>query len=201
MKKNNIAIYYFIAFLLIVFDQVTKLAVKGFNFFGFEHEGLHYGELINVIGDTVMFTYIENPGMAFGIEFGWGKIFLSLFSIIAGIALAIFLKNIRNESPWIKTGIMLVMAGALGNMIDRVFYGVIFGEMPLFYGKVVDFIQVDIPDVDFMGLYYTHWPVFNIADSCVSVGVVILLIFHNKLPEINFSLKKKSNIELKPENE
>jgi signal peptidase II len=56
------------------------------------------------------------------------------------------------------------------------FYGVFYGSDPLFYGKVVDFLQVDIPDITIWGEVYTHWPVFNIADSCVSIGVVMLLI-------------------------
>ena len=65
-------------------------------------------------------------------------------------------------------------------MIDRVFYGVIYGESPLFYGKVVDFLRVDVPDMFGM----THWPVFNIADSCVSIGIVLLIIFNSKIPNL-----------------
>ncbi len=189
MKKNKI--FYIVIFLLILFDQATKLAVKGFDFFGIDHSGFYYGELVPVIGDFVMFTFIENPGMAFGIDFGAGKIFLSLFSFVAGFALIWYLNKIYNASVWIKTGISLIIAGALGNGIDRVFYGAVFGESPLFYGKVVDFIQVDIPDVNVFGLYYSHFPVFNVADSCVTVGVILLLIFHNKLPDVAQFLKKK----------
>ena len=186
--------YYIIAFLLIIADQASKLAVKSFDFFGISHEGMKYGELIPVIDDIFMLTYIENPGMAFGISFGSGKIFLSLFSIIAGSALGYYLYKIKEAHATVKTGIMLIFAGAVGNLIDRVFYGVIFNESPLFYGRVVDFLQVDIPDVSIFGLHYTHWPVFNIADSCVTVGVVILIIFHKKLPEFSdiFGSKKKN---------
>ncbi len=181
-KRDNSYIYFVAAALLIIADQVTKLLIKGFNFLGIEHQGLHFGELIPVIGDFLQITYVENPGMAFGISFGTGKIFLSLFSLVAGVLLAIYLHKLKGFSPWVRIGIMLILAGALGNFIDRAFYGVIFGESALFYGRVVDFIQVNIPDVNIMGLRYTHWPVFNIADSCVTVGVVILLIFHNKIP-------------------
>ena len=67
-------------------------------------------------------------------------------------------------------------------MIDRLLYGVLFDEGALFYGKVVDFIQVDIPDVTWFGDIHTHFPVFNIADSCVTVGVILLLFTGNKLP-------------------
>jgi signal peptidase II len=193
MKKNKI--YFIIIFALIIFDQATKLAVKGFNFFGFEHIGFRYGELRHVFGDKIMLTFIENPGMAFGIEFGAAKILLSIFSFVAGFALIWYLNKIYDASIWIKTGLSLIIAGALGNGIDRVFYGVIFGESALFYGKVVDFIQVDIPDVSIFGLYYSHFPVFNVADSCVTVGVILLLIFHNKLPDVTQFLKKKNNNE------
>jgi signal peptidase II len=181
-KQANKTLYFYIsAFILIVFDQVTKLYFKGFSFLGIDHEGYRYGEQVPVLGDVLFWTYIENPGMAFGIEFGWGKIFLSLFSIIAGIGLAYIIYKLRNHDKWVLSGFSLIFAGAVGNLIDRVFYGVIFGEAPLFYGKVVDFIQVDIPDIAFLG--WTHFPVFNIADSCVTVGVSVLILFHNRLPD------------------
>ena len=180
-KSSNIYIYYLISIFLILSDQATKLYFKGFNFLGYTHQGYDYGEQVPVIGNILFWTYIENPGMAFGIEFGWGKIFLSLFSVIAGIALGLLIYKIRNHDGWIKAGFALIFAGAVGNLIDRVFYGVIFKEAELFYGRVVDFIQVDIPDIGFLG--WTHFPVFNIADSCVTVGVSLLILFHNRLPE------------------
>ncbi len=196
------------AVLLVILDQATKLAVKGFSLFGIEHQGMYYAESIKVIGDFLQITYIENPGMAFGIQFGAGKIFLSLFSIFAGIGLGYYLVKLEGFSKWVRIGVMLIFAGAVGNLIDRVFYGVIFGESPLFYGKVVDFIQVDIPDIHFLGLNYTHWPVFNVADSCVSCGVVLLLLIHNKIPTFKQVFGKKSiaaensldNIDMKSSN-
>ncbi len=193
-NKNNYKFLLF-GFFLILLDQATKLAIKGFDFFGFSHQGIEYGSLHSVIGDFVQITYIENPGMAFGISFGWGKIFLSLFSIVAGIALAVYLLRIKSAHLAVKIGISLLFAGAVGNLIDRVFYGVIFGEQSLFYGYVVDFIQVDIPDIDFFGIFYTHFPVFNVADSCVTVGVVFLLFVHKHIPSIQEVFGKKSNNE------
>ncbi len=174
-------ILFVISFLFIVLDQVTKLLVKGFDIFGVKVEGFYYGEIIPVFGDTLALTFVENPGMAFGIEFGVGKIFLSLFSVFAGVGLSWYLYKIKFANNFVRIAIMLILAGAVGNMIDRVFYGVIFGESALFYGKVVDFILVDIPDVFGM----SHWPVFNVADSCVSVGIVLLVFFNNKLPSIS----------------
>ncbi len=194
-QSQRNTMFFVIAVLLVIFDQATKLAVKGFNLFGFKHEGMDYGQTIPVIGDLLQWTFIENPGMAFGIQFGWGKIFLSLFSIVASIALGYYLYKITFAHKGIRIGIMLIFAGAVGNLIDRVFYGVFYGTQPLFYGHVVDFIQVDIPDVEFMGLYYTHFPIFNIADSCVTCGVITLLLFHSKLPTIKEALLGKYLIE------
>ncbi len=179
------------AFLLVILDQVTKLTIKGFDFFGISHEGLYYGELIQVMGTFLQITYIENEGMAFGITFGAGKIFLSLFSVFAAIGLAYYLFKLESYSIWVRIGIMLILAGATGNLIDRVFYGVIFGESALFYGRVVDFIQVDIPDIDVFGRSYSHWPVFNVADSCVSCGVVLLIIVNKKIPTFRDVFGKK----------
>lgn len=180
-KKSNIRYFFILSIILIIIDQATKLYFKGFNFLGINHIGLDYGAQVPVIGTYLQWTYIENAGMAFGIEFGWGKIFLSIFSIIASIFLAYLLIKIKEEPLPIRIGFSLIFAGAVGNLIDRVFYGVIFGEAPLFYGRVVDFIQVDIPDIAFLGWQY--FPIFNIADSCVTVGVVFLIIFHSKLPD------------------
>ena len=181
---------YTLAAVLIIFDQATKLYFKGFSFFGIEHHGIDYGAQIPVIGTFLQWTYIENAGMAFGIEFGWGKIFLSLFSIIAGVVLAIVINKLKNHSFWIQLGFTLIFAGAIGNLIDRVFYGLIFGDAPLFYGRVVDFIQVDIPDIGFLG--WEYFPIFNIADSCVTVGVCFLILFHSKLPEYRELFPKKT---------
>jgi signal peptidase II len=192
-KKNSTIKYYFILVtFLIFFDQVTKIIVKGFNLFGFEHKGMFLGESTNVFGNWLRWTFVENAGMAFGIEFGVWKILLSLFSIIAGFALGYYLFKIRYIFWGVKTGISLIMAGALGNMVDRVFYGVFYDEGPLFYGKVVDFVQVDIPDVNVFGLFYTPFPVFNVADSCVTVGVCTLLIFNKYIPSFESVFPKKN---------
>jgi signal peptidase II len=193
-KRSNISLFYFVALIMIIIDQSSKLYFKGFNLFGIEHIGYNYGEQVPVIDNLLFWTYIENPGMAFGIEFGWGKIFLSLFSVIAGIGLGYLIYLIREKDNLVKTGFTLIFAGAVGNLIDRVFYGLFFGDAPLFYGKVVDFIQVNIPDIDFLG--WSHFPVFNIADSCVTIGVILLILFHNRLPEWNDIFPSKENPEL-----
>ncbi|MFC2130195.1 signal peptidase II [Bacteroidota bacterium] len=182
VNKKNIICYFIFSFFLILLDQLTKLSVKGFSILGLTHEGMNLGESIQFIGDFLQITYVENAGMAFGISFGSGKLFLSLFRIIASILIIYYLFNLSGFSKYVKFGVSVILAGAVGNLIDSLFYGLFYGEAPLFYGRVVDFIQIDIPDIDFMGIFYTHWPVFNIADACVTIGVIILLIFNKHIP-------------------
>ncbi len=172
-------------------DQLTKLLVKGFRipFLHFYHEGMQLGESIPVIGDLFRLTYIENPGMAFGIEVG-GRLFITVFSILASIAIAWYLYKIRNESFVIRLSLALILAGAVGNLIDRVFYGVIFGEAPLFYGKVVDFVDLDFIDLNFLGIHMTRWAVFNIADASVTIGVVMMLLFHRRFTHVDASARE-----------
>jgi signal peptidase II len=170
------------ALLLVLLDQCTKFAVKGFNIFGWQHDGMTLYESISVVGDAIRITFVENPGMAFGISFGAGKIFLSLFSIVASVALAWYILRTDIKHNGAKLALALIFAGATGNLIDRVFYGVWFGESSLFYGKVVDFIDVDMPDVTLWGQDYVRFWVFNVADSCVSVGMAFMIIFNKHLP-------------------
>ena len=188
--KNRTKYFFLIAFILIIIDQSTKLLIKGFSLGGISLHGLPYGHSISLIGDFLQFVYVENSGMALGITFGSGKIFLSLFSIIASVALGYYLYKLKGFSIWVRLGIMLIFAGAVGNLIDRVFYGVFFNEGPLFYGRVVDFIQVDIPDINFWIIHYTHFPVFNIADSCVSCGVMLLIFVHKQIPPFSKVFQK-----------
>lgn len=173
-----------VSLLLILIDQFTKIWIKGFHLFGFAHEGMPLNSSRDVLGDFLRFSYVENPGMAFGVEFGAAKIFLSLFSVVAAIALGWYLYKLRHSNIWVQLGIMLLLSGAVGNLIDRVFYGLIFSEAPLFYGKVVDFLDVDCFDFSLFGHTYTRWWVFNVADSCVSCGIVLLLLFNNRIPSL-----------------
>lgn len=166
---------------IVIVDQITKLLVKGFSipFLDLYHSGVPIGSSRAILGDFLRLTFIENPGMAFGIDVG-GKLFLTIFSLIASAAILMYLYKIRDEALVIRLSLAMILGGAIGNLIDRVFYGVIFGEGPLFYGKVVDFVDVDFFNIEVLGLYVSRWPVFNVADATVSIGVVILLFFHRK---------------------
>lgn len=172
--------------IVVLLDQVAKLLVKGFKipFLHFYHFGILVGSSYPVIGDFLRLTFIENPGMAFGIDVG-GKLFLTVFSIVASIGIFIYLYKIRHEALVIRLALALILGGAIGNLIDRVFYGVIFGEGALFYGKVVDFIDVDFFNIDFLGYHINRFPVFNVADASVSIGVVMLLLFHKRFTAVD----------------
>ncbi len=178
-------VLYVSAFVVIV-DQITKLIVKGFSipFLNINLEGMRYGSSIDVIGSFFKITFVENPGMAFGIDLGGGsKIFLSLFSLIASIGIIYYLYKSSNQTKLFRIALALILGGAIGNLIDRSLYGVLYGYAPLFEGKVVDFFNVDFFDFTLFGQTYDRWPIFNIADAAVSVGVLILVFFHKSFEE------------------
>ncbi|MEJ5302668.1 MAG: lipoprotein signal peptidase [Bacteroidales bacterium] len=187
-----------IIFVLIV-DQVSKFLVKTSMFLGQEFV---------IIPDWFRIHFIENEGMAFGMQLGipGGKLLLSLFRIIAVLAIGWYLvKTIRKNESFLKSSVLaLILAGAAGNIIDSIFYGQLFtestyyqvatfnpgnGYAPLLHGKVVDMLYFPIIDttlpswLPFFGgenfLFFR--PVFNIADSSITIGVILLLIFHKKL--------------------
>lgn len=164
---------------VIVADQASKLAVKGISlpWAGISVKGLPVGSSHQLMGDWVRLTFIENPGMAFGIDLG-GKLYLTLFSIAASIGIFAYLYVVRNEKLLFRLSLALVLGGAIGNLIDRIFYGVLYGEAPLFYGKVVDFIDVDFFNINILGYHLQRFWVFNGADAAVTVGVGIMLFFH-----------------------
>ena len=168
-----------LSFLIVFSDQAAKLFIKGASFpsLGISLAGLPYGSSRPLLGNFLRLTYIENPGMAFGIDIG-GKLFFSLFSIVASAAIVAYLYHARRESLGFRISLAMILGGALGNLIDRVFYGVIFGDAPLFYGKVVDFLDMNFFDINIFGYQLTRFPVFNIADASVTIGVILLLFFH-----------------------
>ncbi|HLP17132.1 MAG TPA: signal peptidase II [Bacteroidota bacterium] len=164
---------------VVIADQVSKLAVKGISipWAGISLKGVPIGSSYQLAGDWVRLTFIENPGMAFGIDLG-GKLYLTLFSIAASIGIFAYLWFVRNEKLLFRLSLALVLGGAIGNLVDRIFYGVIYGDGGLFYGKVVDFIDVDFFNVTLFGYHLQRFWVFNIADAAVTIGVIIMLLFH-----------------------
>ena len=138
----------FVSAVLVLADQISKTIVV---------RTMSLYESIPVIQNFFHFTYITNDGMAFGIEFPFGYFIFSAVSILLTLFLFWYLWSVRNHSIVIRLGLAMIIAGAIGNLIDR-----------LFLGEVIDFL-------DFM-IGNFHWYVFNLADSYVSVGMTLILI-------------------------
>jgi len=159
------------SFALLALDQVSKTLV---------HLHMVRGQSIPVIGDLLKFTYTTNPGMAFGLEIG-SKLFLTIFSIVATIALIAYLWVIRDGPVGYRLSIAAVIGGALGNVIDRTFYGVLYGYAPLFHGEVIDFIHIDLwrgmVDLPLLGPQFIPlFPIWNVADMAIVLGVVAVIL-------------------------
>jgi len=173
---------------------------------------LHFalGEHVDIFNWFQIF-FIENNGMAFGMEI-ISKLFLTLFRIVAVVLLAFYIRNLIRKKA--RTGfiltISLVLAGAAGNIIDSLFYGLLFddsvghvasflpdggGYASLFYGRVVDMLYFPLIR-NSAGQTIFFSPIFNIADSAISVAVVIILLFFRK--ELNESLETKKNETVEP---
>jgi len=166
----------------VIADQVTKFFVKGLKieWLGISLPGMPYGSSKQVFGNFVKLTFIENPGMAFGINVG-PKMFLTVFTILASLVILYYIFKHRHDSVMLRLALALILAGALGNLIDRTFYGLIYSYAPLFHGRVVDFVQVEFWDFTFLGKTYTTWPIFNVADVSVTLGFLIIILFNKKI--------------------
>lgn len=200
----------YVSALIVLLDQITKFLVKGgtIPFLNIKADGLHYGQSINVFGDFFQITFVENPGLAFGIDVSdTSKLFLSIFSLLASIGIFYYLYKSKDQRLIVRLSLAFILGGAIGNLIDRTFYGMIYGYAPIFYGKVVDFFNVDFFDFTIFSRTYERWPIFNIADASVTIGVILLIIFH-KSPEekkveadIQINEESPSNIVLENTNE
>jgi signal peptidase II len=133
--------------VVVVLDQATKLAIR------------HYFLLYDsrpVLGDFLRLTYVENPGMAFSLQLG-DPLFLTIFGMLASMVILILMYRLREERFLTRFSLALVFGGALGNLIDR-----------FAHGGVVDFIEINVGSLNF--------PVFNLADAAVTVGMCILIV-------------------------
>ncbi len=200
---------YLVAFIIIgvlVIDQIIKIWVKTTMFL---HSSIH-------ITDWFQIFFTENNGMAFGMEL-FGKLFLTTFRIVAVILILWYLVDIIKRN--LKTGyivcIAMILAGACGNIIDCVFYGVIFNEST--YSQIASFVPVGegygswfqgrVVDMFYFPIIDTHWPswlpiwggqhfiffspIFNFADASISCGIIALLLFYHKYLNASFGKKKE----------
>ena len=167
----------FVSFLILLADQLSKFYVKGFylKLFDFEHLGLPQNRSIPVIDKLFYITPVENPGIAFGIDFGPEfKTTISVITILATLGLAIYLFSFKKEEVFIRLSVAVILGGAMGNLIDRVFYGYFYGYASILSGNVVDFLDLRIFSFFLMNKTFSIY-VFNIADIAITVGVFAFL--------------------------
>ncbi|MEQ8624962.1 MAG: lipoprotein signal peptidase [Vicingaceae bacterium] len=198
MKQKNASsrLALVVIFIVLLIDQISKFWIK---------THLEISEEIPVFGDWFIIHFTENNGMAFGLEIAgdYGKLILSVFRIIAVSLIGYYLFSLpkKGASKGLIISGSLIFAGALGNIIDSAFYGLIFndsyyqvasflpeegGYAPFLFGRVVDMLYFPIYEgflpawVPFWGSEYFIFfrPVFNIADSAITVGVISILLFH-----------------------
>lgn len=197
MTKKHLA--FLVIVIILVADQLLKIWVK---------TDFYLGESRPVLGNWFILHFVENRGMAFGVEFAgrFGKVLLTLFRLVAASAIMWYLLKLIKKG--IPTGLViciaLIFAGAVGNIIDSAFYGMIFSDS---YGRVAEFMPAgggyetflhgSVVDMFYFPLIDTNlpnwWPinpgqrfiffrpVFNIADSSITVGITIILLFYRKV--------------------
>ena len=210
MKKTLL-----IVALILIIDQVVKIWIK---------TNMTLGQEYHVLGNWFIIHFTENPGMAFGLEFSgnYGKLMLSLFRLVAITVLVFYIYNLTRHkvSNIVLVSLSLVLAGAIGNMIDSAFYGMIFSNSTYFdvarfmpeeggyatflHGKVVDMLYFPIvhgvyPEwLPLLGGNEFHFfrPVFNIADTSITLGVILMILFQKKF----FGKKEKESVEELQEN-
>ncbi len=172
---------------VIILDQITKIIVLN---------TMTKGQSIDILGRWLKLTFTENPGMAFGITFGPPAL-ITIFSLMATVLIILYLFKVGGVYKPYRVSLSLVLGGALGNIIDRVFYGMILYDEPLFLGKVVDFIHINIwrgyvsdvvPIIG--GKYLALFPIWNVADMAIVVGVAGIIFFQRHfhkqvVPEMN----------------
>lgn len=198
MKIRTVVI---VILAVIIADQALKIWVK---------TSMHYGEQIYLLGSWLRLYFIENEGMAWGWKFGgeWGKLALTIFRLVAVIFGVFYIKGIvqKKYHRGFVLCVALIFAGALGNLIDSMFYGMIFsgsedglplatmfpdggGYAGFLHGKVVDMLYAPIIENKTLPSWLPFWggerftffsPIFNIADASISVGVIAILIFQKK---------------------
>lgn len=180
--------------IIVAIDQATKAAILQWM-----ASPAEVSRSIPVVGDWLRLTFTENPGMAFGVTVGPPGT-VTVLSIIATCLVAGYIYQVRaGYSPYVWS-LSLIFGGAVGNIIDRVFYGVLLDYGSYFTGHVVDFIHVSlwkgfIPDIVPLvgGAYMELFPIWNVADMAIVLGVVGVLLFHRTFHQRRLSERAETD--------
>ena len=154
-------LFFALIFLVITTDQLTKRVAIAVLRDGVQN--------ITIIPNFFSLTYAENKGVAFGLEFAPPAVLLLLTGLITAIVIFYVIRS-KNRSTLFLLPFALITGGGIGNMIDR-----------MVHGRVVDFIYFDLYHGHVFGTWVSLWPIFNVADSAITIGACMLIIFHNKL--------------------
>jgi len=165
---------------VVLVDQGAKAAVLRL---------MRRHESIPLVGDWLRLTFTENPGMAFGLTIGPPGT-VTVLSIIATVLVGVYVYRVRNGYAPYRWSLGLILGGAIGNIIDRIFYAELLDYGPFFTGRVVDFVHVNlwqgfIPNVIPVlgGSYLELFPIWNVADMAIVIGVVGVMLFHRPFHE------------------
>jgi signal peptidase II len=167
----------FVSAAVFLADQLSKIYIKGISFpsFGINIEGISPGVKYPVTGESLSITLLENPGFAFGLDPGIEyKFILTIITLLVTAGLFIFLFNSRHDNFIKRFAAALLIGGAAGNLTDRIFYGILYDYAPLFYGSVVDFINIRVTGFMLIEKFTGNY-VFNIADISVAAGIIIMM--------------------------
>lgn len=171
---------FWISGAVVLLDQVTKATVLQY---------MYREQSIPLLGDWLRLTFTENPGMAFGLTIGPPGT-VTVLSLVATLLVGAYVYQVRHEYAPYRWSLAFILGGALGNIIDRVFYGVLLDYGPYFTGHVVDFIHVSLwqgfipPAIPFFGGSYLElFPIWNVADMSIVLGVVGVMLFHRTFHE------------------
>ena len=190
-RRGSVLPFFLLALLIIMLDQLSKYLVH-------KHMQPGLAGEIPLIGHWFKLHYTLNPGMAFGVELlppPYGKVVLTAFRLPAAGGISYYIVHLwrQRAAAGFIACMALILGGAVGNVIDSLFYGVIYHNAPFgsptpwFFGQVIDMIYVDIYEGFlpaswplFGGKYLSLWPIFNLADSSIFVGVALILLLQGR---------------------